>query len=451
MIFNNRAIFILIYGLFLGFVLSFLYAGPILNYVNLKISSDLLLLIIFMSGILSCIFTYHHNINITPKILSISIIVNISFSILLYLLCQFANNNIACMTSYISAGLVGFSAMFTSNSLLSISKNNNKFNEIFINMGLVMLIANAISYSVYILLSFKLKNTAFFLALLSVVITIPLCFKVNYKQVKNNLNVIFYKGNIFSFAMLIFLIKISEGIIYKIVEHEFAIHQTNYEYTYIIPYVLALFVAIIFLYKTKRHLFSLLSLCISLIGIGMLFILFSEKGIFISNFFMHFGLGLLDIIIWGGLVYLIHVYDNGYKISSFIMFFHMLGVFMGGFISEFYLYERELIYFVAIVSIFLSFMITAKVCSITNDVENKKKQLDQDKEKKAKLKSKEKYKLLTKREQQVVSLILLGKINRVIAQELNISETTVKTHCKNIYVKLGIKSKKEVKLIFNDN
>ena len=52
---------------------------------------------------------------------------------------------------------------------------------------------------------------------------------------------------------------------------------------------------------------------------------------------------------------------------------------------------------------------------------------------------------LTQKEVQVVQLILQSKTNKEIAQHLFVSEATIKSHINNIYRKLGIQSRKEVK------
>ena len=46
------------------------------------------------------------------------------------------------------------------------------------------------------------------------------------------------------------------------------------------------------------------------------------------------------------------------------------------------------------------------------------------------------YQRLTKRELEVLALVLAGETNRKIAHELNISSHTVKSHVKNIFNKL---------------
>lgn len=58
---------------------------------------------------------------------------------------------------------------------------------------------------------------------------------------------------------------------------------------------------------------------------------------------------------------------------------------------------------------------------------------------------------LTERENQIATLLLKGYTYRLIAQELFISESTVKTHIQNIYYKLGVRNKTELinKLIKN--
>ena len=50
-------------------------------------------------------------------------------------------------------------------------------------------------------------------------------------------------------------------------------------------------------------------------------------------------------------------------------------------------------------------------------------------------------KILTKREEEVFSLLVKNKTTREIAKELNISEKTVRNHISNTMQKLGVKSR----------
>ncbi|MCL4141185.1 UNVERIFIED_CONTAM: hypothetical protein GTU68_003419 [Idotea baltica] len=58
---------------------------------------------------------------------------------------------------------------------------------------------------------------------------------------------------------------------------------------------------------------------------------------------------------------------------------------------------------------------------------------------------------LSKQETTIRDLILKGKSNKEIAQELFISLSTVKTHITNIYQKLNISNREELSLIFKNN
>lgn len=49
--------------------------------------------------------------------------------------------------------------------------------------------------------------------------------------------------------------------------------------------------------------------------------------------------------------------------------------------------------------------------------------------------------ILTKREHQVFELLILNKSTRDIAEELNISEKTIRNHISNVMQKLGVKGR----------
>nr|WP_274381271.1 helix-turn-helix transcriptional regulator [Gordonibacter urolithinfaciens] len=57
---------------------------------------------------------------------------------------------------------------------------------------------------------------------------------------------------------------------------------------------------------------------------------------------------------------------------------------------------------------------------------------------------------LTEREQQIVTMIVDGQTLGGIAEELFITERTVKFHSKNAYDKLGVHNKKELMQMFSE-
>ena len=58
--------------------------------------------------------------------------------------------------------------------------------------------------------------------------------------------------------------------------------------------------------------------------------------------------------------------------------------------------------------------------------------------------------VLTRREQQVIELVLLGNSTRLVADKLGISAETVKLHRKHAYAKLDISSQAELFYLFVD-
>lgn len=51
------------------------------------------------------------------------------------------------------------------------------------------------------------------------------------------------------------------------------------------------------------------------------------------------------------------------------------------------------------------------------------------------------HSILTKREREVFELLVQNKITKEIADELNISEKTVRNHISNVMQKLGVKGR----------
>ena len=54
---------------------------------------------------------------------------------------------------------------------------------------------------------------------------------------------------------------------------------------------------------------------------------------------------------------------------------------------------------------------------------------------------------LTHREQEALAFLIVGKTNREIAAELNVSVPTVKAHLSNIYAKLGVSNRTEAAVV----
>ncbi|WP_026769207.1 helix-turn-helix transcriptional regulator [Asinibacterium sp. OR53] len=56
---------------------------------------------------------------------------------------------------------------------------------------------------------------------------------------------------------------------------------------------------------------------------------------------------------------------------------------------------------------------------------------------------------LTHREQEIIQILIRGKLDKEIADELDISLDTVKKHNKSIYKKLNVRNRSEVIALIN--
>ncbi|MGF1751990.1 LuxR C-terminal-related transcriptional regulator [Vibrio makurazakiensis] len=63
----------------------------------------------------------------------------------------------------------------------------------------------------------------------------------------------------------------------------------------------------------------------------------------------------------------------------------------------------------------------------------------------------EKFSLLTKREQQIIKLLGEGASNNQIAEQLFVSENTVKTHLHNVFKKINVRNRLQALLWAKDN
>ncbi len=448
---TNRLIFIIAYGLFLGFVLSFFYAGRLYNAMFQGASyKNVFLMIMLIAALFSCRVTNKFKIVYKQRTIALLMAGNVLFSVGFYAIVGSASQLVTLIVLGAFAAFIGYSATLISNHFLLIARQFNSYEDIFVNVAAIMLLANGLSFLIDILLSFGLSK----IALLSVVTwgiaAAVLIEKMQFKAGDEDHRLPLNRRNLYVLGTIFFLLKISEGVLFKVIEYQTYAGGAVYHYIGVLPYLLAIIVAVYISYKTERKVFTFLSSSISLIGIGLLSLLISEEYAIVAVVFLHFGFGFLDVIIWGTAIYLIYIYKDGFKTISTIMSLQLSAIFTGGLLFELINKEIKLVYAIAIVSIFSAIILLPKVNEITvREISSNKKIIDAAKTKRLSMATRENYQTLSKRERQVVELILQGKINKDIAKELNIAETTVKTHCKNIYAKLNVRSKKEIKKIFD--
>jgi DNA-binding CsgD family transcriptional regulator len=252
--------------------------------------------------------------------------------------------------------------------------------------------------------------------------------------------------------LFVFIITINSGLMYEVMNPAFEHLETLTSWYWAVPYIAALLVMRNLPGRISRY-------AVLYFGMGTIiasFICFMLMGrgavdYLVVNTLMLGACGIFDLFWWSIIGEMLDYTDNPVKMFGMNLSANVLGVLCGGaigmFITSADLADSE----VAVIALtvvcitlgilpLLNRMLTVKLKHhvylmdeelLTANTEFVRAEL-------------EVFEPLTAREQEVLNLILTGKSNRQIAESLNISESTVKTHARNIFAKYNISSRAEL-------
>lgn len=238
----------------------------------------------------------------------------------------------------------------------------------------------------------------------------------------------------------------SAGLVYTIIRPSLAESGRlflYFDYTYI-PYILVLVFLGLWGYKLRWELPVYLG--ISLLGLS--FILFSIAGkniisLLITAFLLESSYALLDLFSWTLIGSLASVYGSPYLFFGIALGGKLFSIIAGEWFGHQLLLSSEMYrVMAAFLSASILFLLLPLIPRIKSRL-NTEKALDNDPSvltESLLLPGQD----LTTREKEIISLLLEGFTNKVIAEKLYISENTLKTHLKNIYRKYGVKQKREL-------
>ncbi len=276
------------------------------------------------------------------------------------------------------------------------------------------------------------------------------------KLIKPYVQVPLSKPLVLIFSLFIFAIYLNGGFMYRIMLPALSVSEMFGTYYPFIIYITALIV----IYKANRQVNRTLIIYLGVSFLGLAFIAFALLGEFHSGYIMTIGLmessfAFIDLFLWTTLSSLALIYGEPYKIFGIILAANTSSILFGDFIGIQLLNANEntnfIIALLSASSILLAIIVipwliksieqkTALVMKNECEVEGHFKM--------SPFQVLMQYLLpnqkLTQREEEVVKLTLQGMTNKDIAQELFISEHTVKTHLKNIFGKYGVTRKKEL-------
>ena len=162
--------------------------------------------------------------------------------------------------------------------------------------------------------------------------------------------------------------------------------------------------------------------------------------------------GIFDLFWWSILAEMLEFCKNPAKIFGFGLAANVLGVLIGGIIgtavtSAYLPNENTAVIALTVVCVTLFILPPLNnrlILLLKSHTYLKAFSVLEDMQKKQIITTKKTFDPLTKRENEVLNLILAGKSNKMIAEELFISINTIKTHVKNIHSKFDVSSRAEL-------
>lgn len=248
-------------------------------------------------------------------------------------------------------------------------------------------------------------------------------------------------------CLFIVVLTINSGLMFQFIGPAFAHLERLTSWYWAVPYIAAIFVA-----KRLPQTFNrayILYIAIALIGFS--FIAFmgldrSAASYLIINTMMLGAFGIFDLFWWSILGEMLDLHDNPAKILGIGLTANVSGVLLGELIVKisFNNAATDRIPLIALSVVCVTLMILPPlhkyILNYLDDPDSRSVLKKDD----VLLKNRFQNSELTERECQIVELLLQGRTYRMIAEELYLSENTVKTHIKNIYSKLAVKNKSEL-------
>jgi len=453
-----------VYGLYLGWILSFLYRGALFDVVfssdvyNMDILILLLhtlpILIIFLLRKKGIIHRYKRNT------LFVCILVCAGLSIFFAFFAKGIDTLAEFVIYIVLAVIVGIA------ELMFIVISTGWFiryipvKKMFGAMALVIIIANIIVEICQFYIYIDQKEIAMFVSILACICTylVARTLREEDEIVRSKYKIEMPKHTIPLMSIAFFLFSIGGGVVFEMV---YPMMQKYFELAILFglfPYIFAGFIVFFVLLRSKPNINVFLTIAAGFIILGLIVFQFSfnKWGVFSSEILIESGYAILDVFMWGFVGIIAYVYNKPSTVVFFTMSFNVIGVVTGSVISVFLeLNQNDIGITASLIS-----LVCAVVGMIIIPIIYKETVLETEKgieiliieeQQQKNLQKFKSYNLLSSREKEVVEYLISNIKNKMIAEQLFISENTLKKHAKNIYAKLKVQNKKELRQIFIDN
>ena len=454
--------FILIFGLYLGWILSFTYEGPLFNViVQIKqYNTDLLLLVMHCAPLLIILFIFRF---INKKNDTALLYASISASLILSILFIVLGHNVSSISHYIllmiTAILAGMAELFFIICSTGWYIRHVPVKQMFYAMAYIALIANTIVMICNFFIYYHLETVSIIVSLAACLLALILALNIKKDDLNNRPHhkLEFPKYTLLHMCIAFFLFNIGGGVVIEVILPLISQSFGMIEIFSFLPYVLSCALIIFLVKDIKKNIQYLLIIATGIIISGLILFQFigNQSILLVSNMLIQSGYALMDVFLWGLIGLLSYVYYQPSKIVFFTMSANIIGVITGVLLSkvlsDIQSTTESLSALISLICAMIGMLIVPiiyknTVVKFNNDVAL----LNKEEARQNSLNKIRNFKQLSVREQEVAKYLTLELTNEKIAAMLFISENTLKKHSKNIYQKLAVKNKYELKLLFKE-
>lgn len=450
---SERNLAVLVFSLFFSWLLAFPFEGQVLYSLLEKFnihSSNYIFksIIAHLIGLLSCSF-YIKNMKSAKILISVSIVVCIAGTSVFIFEPSILWDIALIMSSYAAgASVSAWSYYFKELTKIEERIKMAADGLIFSNILMILINIIAVNVSAYAGLFFSIILLS---AALLFAFKLPSTSKTEFVSVEisSKLNII---KPLLLLCTFIIIITINSGLMYQVINPNYAHLEMLVSWYWALPYIVSIF---IIRNISNSNRIYMLYVAIAMIGLGFISFLVLDNSyvsfIIIDTLILG-AFGIYDLFWWSTIGEMLDYTANPAKLLGIGLSCNVAGVLVGGMIGGSICNTNNSKLNSSILALVIVFIILVILPVLHNQLTNLLKIHAYNISIKEKEHKNEILLIpqLTERENQIANLLLTGRTYKMIAEELYLSENTVKTHIKNIYSKLNIQSKAELIKITTD-
>ncbi len=451
---NHKKYIILSYGLFLGWLLSFLYNGPALLIIfdNTKLNIGYLAVAYILTPAIIFFYLGFYSIQEQNKtnFMNYGIFVCMIGTVFAILM---KDINIYIPT-YILVGLMGIFSVFFITGWGCYFVKLIELQAMYKYMAFVICLGYILFHINEVFKYYKLDS----IVIISLFIYLG-CAYLSTKRLTNiskptrqEFNISLPVDLLVMMCFLMFLLNVGGGMVQTFVSPLAEKKMGNIHIIDIIIYFLI--IILICRMKKKPPTEVTLTIAIVMIACGYMTLILLAQNPIPAYILIILGYAILDIFIWTLVGEMGYIFGKPVKIFSFIMASNLMAVFVGNILGTCLTNTNETAYGAITISAICAVIGFAflphinklmqngidEMINIKNTIEVANGVVTEDRA----------VQILTNKELEIFKLMLLGLKNKEIADRANITENTMKGHARSIYKKFEVKNKKELLSSFSE-